>query len=314
MLHLLKIIINDSRGFVVVVKNLPSPITFINVSSYFEDDSAVIEKISKSFDELNPDYYLLRQQQIDFIKNELTDAELRSIDNDFWNQFYMGQLDSSKMDALISKLPPSRAELFHQIEPSRFRAVSKFNICLTDNQCNIKAIDDITFEQKKAEVSDQQLDYRMNTRVFDKLPNHYICDDFKTLIKKIACEIQRIHPKRILEMDVTVHHTKIQTNSNLGYASNSPEGIHQDGMDYIVSALVINRKNVMGGSSIIYGSDKKTKLFNVELQPGQGILQPDLNTDLWHTVTPIRSIDNTKGIRSTLGFDFEITKEMSHDA
>ena len=33
---------------------------------------------------------------------------------------------------------------------------------------------------------------------------------------------------------------------------NSPEGVHQMGADYIVSALVINRINLKGGISDIY--------------------------------------------------------------
>lgn len=87
-------------------------------------------------------------------------------------------------------------------------------------------------------------------------------------------------------------------------SSNSPEGIHQDGMDYIVSALVVERNNVSGGKSIIYGADAITPLLNITLQSGQGIFQPDKGTELWHEVTPISLINpNEPGYRSTIGFD-----------
>ena len=43
------------------------------------------------------------------------------------------------------------------------------------------------------------------------------------------------------------------------------------------------------------------------LEPGFGIFQPDLNTDLWHTVEQISVIQGEKhGLRSTIGLDFEI--------
>ncbi|MCR2089001.1 2OG-Fe dioxygenase family protein [Campylobacter upsaliensis] len=64
-------------------------------------------------------------------------------------------------------------------------------------------------------------------------------------------------------------------------ATNSPEGIHQDGMDFIMSAFVVERKNIRGAKSIIYMEDKKTRIFETILKDGQGILQVDANSPLW---------------------------------
>jgi len=94
-------------------------------------------------------------------------------------------------------------------------------------------------------------------------------------------------------------------------ADNAPEGIHQDGADYIVSALVIERRNVQGGTSIIYGPDKQTIYLTVTLQPGQGIFQADQGSDLWHDVTPIVLELNSsggEGVRNILGFDILIDR------
>lgn len=104
---------------------------------------------------------------------------------------------------------------------------------------------------------------------------------------------------------LSVHHTKVVSRASQ-LASNSPEGIHQDGMDFIMSALVLIKENAAGGTSYIYGSDSKTPIFVSTLQIGQGIIQPDKNTDLWHSVDKIVPIDSTKeAIRATIGFDFE---------
>ncbi|MEM8907566.1 MAG: 2OG-Fe dioxygenase family protein, partial [Bacteroidota bacterium] len=111
---------------------------------------------------------------------------------------------------------------------------------------------------------------------------------------------------QIKGLNIIVHHTLVYCYSDQ-LATNSPEGIHQDGMDYIVSALVMERHNIAGGRSVIYGNDMQTKVMETTLQSGQGILQPDLGTELWHEVTAIRCKNAQKlGYRSTIGYDITV--------
>jgi len=81
---------------------------------------------------------------------------------------------------------------------------------------------------------------------------------------------------------------------------------HIDGMDYIVSALVINRVNLKpetGGSSV-YTLEQK-ELMRTVLQPGEGIFQDDLH--LMHHITNIqRDVREERGIRDMLGIDVQI--------
>ncbi|MCR2055718.1 2OG-Fe dioxygenase family protein [Campylobacter helveticus] len=92
-------------------------------------------------------------------------------------------------------------------------------------------------------------------------------------------------------------------------ATNSPEGIHQDGMDFIMFAFVVERKNVNGAKSIVYAEDKETKIFEAVLKEGQGLLQADLHSSLWHEVTEISSLNpNEMAYRSSIGFDIECLK------
>ena len=52
---------------------------------------------------------------------------------------------------------------------------------------------------------------------------------------------------------------------------------------------------------------KKTKIFETILKNAQGIIQPDLNSELWHEVTEISQINiNEVGYRSSVGFDIEV--------
>jgi hypothetical protein len=80
-------------------------------------------------------------------------------------------------------------------------------------------------------------------------------------------------------------------------------------MDYIISALVIERNNIRGGVSSVYYPNHNNKILEIELQEGMGIFQSDMNTNLWHSVINIY-IDNEQysGFRSAIGFDFEVIK------
>ena len=92
---------------------------------------------------------------------------------------------------------------------------------------------------------------------------------------------------------------------------NAPEGVHEDGAQYIMSALVIDRKNITGGATQIFEKKRKTQqlLFQKELSPGEFSFQADtgeektFGNDLWHFVTPIHAIDNGKATRDIIGFD-----------
>ena len=84
---------------------------------------------------------------------------------------------------------------------------------------------------------------------------------------------------------------------------NSPEGIHKDGSDFLITAYVINRSNIVGGESMIYDEDKKLMYKNI-LHSDNGIFQDDKN--LYHYVTPIQSDGNYVGYRDILGIDISI--------
>lgn len=84
---------------------------------------------------------------------------------------------------------------------------------------------------------------------------------------------------------------------------NSPEGVHRDGSDFIISAYVINRSNIVGGESMVYDKDKKL-IYKKILHSDNGIFQDD--KELYHYVTPIQSDDNYIGYRDILGIDISI--------
>ena len=61
--------------------------------------------------------------------------------------------------------------------------------------------------------------------------------------------------------------------------------IHRDGADYIISALVIGKQNIMGGTSTVFSPEMDEKLLEHELAAGEGLFHED--RQLWHDVTKI---------------------------
>lgn len=112
---------------------------------------------------------------------------------------------------------------------------------------------------------------------------------------------------------------RVTLHQMLTYADNAagrepaPEGTHQDGSPFIVSALVIERQNVIGGVSRIYYAKDSGLALQHELQPGYGILQSDTHNEYWHGVTAIYPLDPTKkAYRSILGLDIDFVENGLH--
>lgn len=88
---------------------------------------------------------------------------------------------------------------------------------------------------------------------------------------------------------------------------NSPEGIHKDGSDFVVPALVFNRFNIKGGISYIYDNNKN-EIYNCILNKNDFTFMSDKN--LYHYVSPIEYYISDGfeeyGYRDLLGLDINI--------
>jgi hypothetical protein len=86
-----------------------------------------------------------------------------------------------------------------------------------------------------------------------------------------------------------------------------PKGIHQDGADYIVSALVTEREAVTGGESIAYGPDRRTPYLRTVLEPGQSLFHAENRSLLWLGASPIRLNPHSSRAEGKLSiFSFDI--------
>jgi hypothetical protein len=101
--------------------------------------------------------------------------------------------------------------------------------------------------------------------------------------------------------EVRVHQIRIvATLDQPGHPA--PEGIHQDGTDFLTLHLV-RRRNVIGGESTIYDLDRNPiQSYTMRTALDSLILE---DPRILHSVTPVHPADGrTTGIRDLLGIDF----------
>jgi hypothetical protein len=99
-----------------------------------------------------------------------------------------------------------------------------------------------------------------------------------------------------------VHQFRIMTNSNF-CGLPTPEGIHRDGVDYVL-IMLIGKENVMGGESYIYDNQEKPILNYILEKPLDCVFLDDIH--LKHSVSPISpDLKEKEGYRDTLVVTFK---------
>ena len=99
----------------------------------------------------------------------------------------------------------------------------------------------------------------------------------------------KLHP----EAEIGVHQIRTTCSpNNLG--NPAPEGIHQDGTDFI-GIFSVERNNIQGGETHLYAAKKETPVFNKVLQPGELLLVND--HEFFHFTTPIKPQVENEGMR-----------------
>lgn len=182
------------------------------------------------------------------------------------------------------------------VPPTRLRRYCELDVAVRDNECFVQSQfkDEYAFEQN---VSDSRRCTRIFKSVEADILQHSFLADFTA---QMCFLIQSLEPER-QQFKVSVHQVRQICYPDFE-SHNSPKGIHRDGADYIVSALVMKRHNVVGGDSVIYSEDKRQVAMRETLMPAEFVFQEDRK--LWHYVTPIQCRDPSMiGVRDIIGLD-----------
>jgi len=177
--------------------------------------------------------------------------------------------------------------------PTRLRRFAKYHLVVDNNKYNI-------YYNKCCKFKQDVIDYRKELREFEQIEPKYINSELITHLIGQTSLLSIINSKKkVNSIDISLHQVRQICYPGI-ISHNSPEGIHRDGVDYIISALVINRQNISGGKSIIY-DENKNSIYETILQNGEGIFQEDKT--LWHYVEQIECLNNCIGYRDILGID-----------
>lgn len=88
--------------------------------------------------------------------------------------------------------------------------------------------------------------------------------------------------------EVEIHQMRVRALPDTTWTPVAPEGIHQDGFDYI-AMLGINRYNIHGGELMVYRDKNFAPFMTYPLQDGEVVMLKD--RELWHNATPISRQD-----------------------
>lgn len=284
---------------------IPYPIRVFGLRGLGVDQLSFIRELAPTFSMLNWDQYDVKRGQVAVLK-DCFPKEHHRLDA-FLVDYYAGRSSLQGVGDLIRQMSLADRWKMERVRPRRKRSIAKFVLHYLE-RWHVERIPAQSFAQN---APSEAGDIRALVRIFDE------ADDFvamysgvRHLLECVADMVKEFRPG-VKELTVTMHQVCIFAELEFG-GDNSPEGIHQDGSDYIVSAFVVERDGILGGESVVYGPDKKTEYIRHTLLPGQGLFQADKGTSLWHYVTPIRedpATPPTYGKRSIFGFDVDVTKE-----
>lgn len=113
-------------------------------------------------------------------------------------------------------------------------------------------------------------------------------DIFKYMVLAFS-DSCKLHP----EAEIGVHQIRTSCSpNNLG--NPAPEGIHQDGTDFI-GIFSVDRENIQGGETHLYAAKKEKPVFNKVLNSGELLLVND--HEFYHFTTPIKPQTDALGTR-----------------
>lgn len=287
-------------------KVVKSPIRVGNLTDLNINQEKFLAFFQPFFEELEDDTYLIRQNELEFLLEKLPQEKLNL--QKLHQKYFAGQLSPEALSPYVHLLSPKQQAAFQQLATvTRQRSLAVFELLWVEDQFQITSVDTTSFQQKVE-------DFREWARVFaptdTRATSSVWFTDFLTAIAQL---VKQIHSE-CTQLKVTAHFMRTLAYENIA-GENAPEGIHEDGAPYIVSALVINRTNALGGESCIYekiNQQQQELLYKRTLAAGEFIFQADtgeehiFGNDLWHNVSAIYPQDNQQvATRDIIGLDID---------
>jgi hypothetical protein len=253
--------------------------------------------IKHTFDALPEDAYERKLRQIEFLKRRFPELQERL--GSFLVEYYASDSALNSINDLLSKLSPAERKQFDSMPSSRRRSISKFvaEEHNSDHSIRLQRVRVGPFSQTYAHGN-----IPLNLpRVFEE-SSYELTEEtgFRALLSILCKEAFAYTNAR--SMTIVIHQVTTSATKETPFVL--PEGIHQDGADFIVSAIPIIMENVDVPASIVYDTEK-VPIFTSHLMIGEGLFHDDKS--YWHSVSDLHATAD-RGRRGTLGFDMRISQ------
>ena len=295
-------------------------VKFFHVSEFGVGDGFV-DELAKSYPSLPLDYYDVARQAEALVEKKSKHVYERHMPE--WIEFWQGIYREEEPLKAVCTFWQDRADdeiildTMRKLRPFRRRSCFNYQLIPLYDRLGRFTFNWRLIETGVSVFTQKVNDARARPRLFSAPPlSVYRSPDMRQLMGNLATYILA-NPMLTAQPCTAIKATMHQMLTYAGH-NPAPEGVHQDGADFIVSAIVIDKKNCVGGESMIFfdkpqnsqqeGDNAPSKLIAKHtLGIGEGVFQADMLTDYWHGVTPVKAIDsNQEAYRAILGFDFNI--------
>lgn len=266
---------------------------------------SLIPEVVSAFESLPFDAYDVARLVEEIVREH--QPLLYAINVDLWLEVWDSLFAQSEPISLVKEFwkgISKRDDVVAQIEsvqPFRKRACWEFRLdSFGLSYWRIEPLGRPVFKQKTR-------DERARERRFAPLPKRLLANHDLQLFMGTICQLVKQTGRSIPpSLNVTLH--MMRTYTETGGRKPAPEGVHQDGVAFIVSGLVVDRVNVKGGVSKVYYDRGGTLALERELKVGECLFQADNLQNYWHEITPIFPIEkNDLAYRSIVGLDIDFS-------
>lgn len=265
----------------------------------------LMRQLGRSFNQLAWDPYDARREQVAFLRDRFPFVAARL--DAFLPRYWREEAVLAEVADLVDDLRPGDQIIFDRFRAYRRRSIAKFVVTNRgggnwEGQWRIKRVTCRGFGQDVGKNDIRSLHRNVDPTA------RYVAEhpDFQVLVLAMAEMVEDAEHdalREVHEMTITFHQMGLVAYPDR-VVGNSPEGLHQDGADYIISALVVDRENMDGGESQVRLGKKGPLVLRHTLHPGEGIFQADKGSPLWHLVTPVTVLDPfVRSVRNIFGFD-----------
>jgi hypothetical protein len=213
------------------------------------------------------------------------------------------RMDKASLTVLHAQLTPLEINTLQQIQPRRRRAFGQLHAQVAAEKIDLLWDNKTTFQQSASS-------YYPASRTFSALGLSLRQSSALAAVIRYCLSMIHAVKQHSFHAILHIHHVQLFVDGpSPGDAT--PEGLHQDGADFIVPALLVNKHNILGFVSRLYEKNAHHPQFTCmstrELQEGDFILQEDQHSFLYHDVSlGFRDALPTPGIRESIGIDIHM--------